>query len=221
LSLIDEAVRPDRGSGRTGPTLTEITHALGIQGWMEPPELAFLQAIAYSLPEGARMVEVGSWRGRSTVAIGRVLAGNPGARLYAVDTFEGDPAVLKGHEVHGVEAELRANTLRFSDLLEVIVADSVAGAGLFDDSSLDCVFIDADHRYRNVLADIRAWTPKLKPEGLLCGHDFGQVGVTLAVCQCFGRNVPHWQTIWFTREPIRNRMRFALEAALRNFAGRL
>jgi len=52
--------------------------------------------------------------------------------------------------------------------------DSVQAAACFDDASLDFVFIDAEHSYESVAADISAWWPKLKPGGFLLGHDYGQ-----------------------------------------------
>ena len=36
----------------------------------------------------------------------------------------------------------------------------------------DRVFIDADHSKRGCEADIRAWAPKVKPSGWVCGHDW-------------------------------------------------
>lgn len=41
----------------------------------------------------------------------------------------------------------------------------------FTDKSFDLVYIDADHSYQNVSNDITAWLPKVKPNGVLCGHD--------------------------------------------------
>ena len=38
--------------------------------------------------------------------------------------------------------------------------------------SLDLVFVDAAHDYANVKADVLAYWPKLKPEGVISGHDF-------------------------------------------------
>jgi hypothetical protein len=43
------------------------------------------------------------------------------------------------------------------------------------------VFIDANHNYEYVKKDIAKYTPKLKPAGLLTGHDIDYPGVNKAV----------------------------------------
>lgn len=53
---------------------------------------------------------------------------------------------------------------------------SVAAAGYVADESLDCVFIDALHHYEPMLTDLAAWLPKIKPDGLLAGHDWWDDG---------------------------------------------
>jgi hypothetical protein len=50
--------------------------------------------------------------------------------------------------------------------------DSVKAAQCLPDNSLDFVFIDADHSYEGCSADIAAWAPKVKPGGLVGGHDY-------------------------------------------------
>lgn len=42
----------------------------------------------------------------------------------------------------------------------------------FEDGSLDAIYIDACHSFDCVQKDIKMWRPKLKPGGLLSGHDF-------------------------------------------------
>jgi predicted O-methyltransferase YrrM len=69
------------------------------------------------------------------------------------------------------------------------------------DNSLDFVFIDADHRYEAVKADICAWTPKLKPGGLLSGHDIHYSSVHRAV----EKLIPSFEEvgfdhIWFAKK---------------------
>lgn len=57
---------------------------------------------------------------------------------------------------------------------------STSAAVYVDDGSLDFVFIDGDHSYEGVAADIGAWVGKLKPRGLLSGHDYGRPGLACA-----------------------------------------
>jgi hypothetical protein len=54
----------------------------------------------------------------------------------------------------------------------LIQEESLEAARQIADHSLDFAFIDADHSYAAVAADIAAWQPKLKPGGWLCGHDY-------------------------------------------------
>ena len=49
---------------------------------------------------------------------------------------------------------------------------SVDAAKTLRDGVLDWVYIDANHAYTHVLNDLRAWIPKVKPGGLVAGHDY-------------------------------------------------
>ena len=68
---------------------------------------------------------------------------------------------------------------------------------------LDFVFIDADHRYEAVLADIAAWRPHVRPGGWLMGHDYNREahpGVVQAVDECFaGRIETDKNRVWAVR----------------------
>jgi hypothetical protein len=65
---------------------------------------------------------------------------------------------------------------------------SEEAVGAFPNDSLDFVYIDANHEFNAVLQDIRGWFPKVRPGGVLAGHDFldgdlpeGSFGVKSAV----------------------------------------
>jgi predicted O-methyltransferase YrrM len=57
----------------------------------------------------------------------------------------------------------------------------VIAAKDFADESLDCIFIDGDHRYEEVMKDLEAWFPKLKKGHLMIGDDYWMDQVAKAV----------------------------------------
>ena len=87
-----------------------------------------------------------------------------GRCLHLVDSWEGE------RQEHYLAALERLRP--FGGRWETHRLRSVPCATIFDDGSLDCVYIDADHSRESVAADLRAWWPKLKSGGLFCGHDY-------------------------------------------------
>jgi len=83
---------------------------------------------------------------------------------------------------------------RFGKRSEVWRTTSEEGATRIDDASLDFVYIDARHDEASVLADLALWYPKVRPAGIIAGHDYvdgqlpeGQFGVKTAVDTFFGQ----------------------------------
>ena len=72
--------------------------------------------------------------------------------------------------------------------LNIIRDLSVNASKRFNDNSLDFIFIDAAHDYKSVKADIDAWLPKIKPGGIIAGHDLHAEGVKQAVIESFNNN---------------------------------
>lgn len=65
---------------------------------------------------------------------------------------------------------------------------SVQAAQGFADNELEAVFIDGDHSYDGVRADIAAWAPKVRSGGIIAGHDYTLEhfeGVVRAVTEAF------------------------------------
>lgn len=164
-----------------------------IQGWMTDAELEWL---ADQATRHYRIVEVGSWKGRSTAA----LASNTRGVVFAIDTWKGS-AEHTADQV-GPEGWLLEQFARNMQGLPVlpIVGDSVAVATHFQKVGsryFDMVFIDAAHDAASVRADIVAWAPLLQEGGLLCGHDFGTwQGLEDVVLETVG-DVFVMDSIWF------------------------
>jgi hypothetical protein len=52
---------------------------------------------------------------------------------------------------------------------------SVEASQEFEDSSIDFVFIDGNHSEPYVSQDITAWAPKVRPGGIVSGHDYARI----------------------------------------------
>jgi len=70
-----------------------------------------------------------------------------------------------------IRAKALHSTKKFADRRRVIEMDSVAAADHVADDEFDFVFIDADHSYEGCSRDLKAWIPKVRTGGLVCGHD--------------------------------------------------
>jgi len=163
-----------------------------IDGWSSDI-LPFYEAIATELPDGSRIAEVGVYLGRSLLYLAEALArrGKTDSILFAVDRFEGADWCPNMYEKF--VSHLQATDPEAAKLVIVQRGDARFWAGVHADGMLDMVFIDADHNYESVRSDIAAWRPKVKPGGIIAGHDYsGDMygsfpGVDQAVHEAFGK----------------------------------
>lgn len=101
---------------------------------------------------GLRVVEVGTRTGRTSRHLARYCPQID--ELFAVDLAPAPRAFDGLERVHFLQGR----------------SDAIAER--FDDASLDLVFIDADHAEEAVLVDLAAWVPKVRPGGIVAGHDY-------------------------------------------------
>lgn len=114
-------------------------------------------------------VEVGTLRGKTASIL---LLRRPGLFLSMVDPFWTDGIVKDSREAVREAAYYNTRFARHRRMIiEKSSLEAVAG---FEDDSVDFAYLDGDHRYDGVLADCRAWWQKVRPGGILCGHDYGR-----------------------------------------------
>jgi hypothetical protein len=152
----------------------------------------------------ARGAEIGVADGRFAKGL---LSAIPDLTLLGVDywpagyeTWDGRPL---GRER---QAENRSAFFRvieeFVPRLTLIEMPSLEAADLMPDRCFDFVFIDADHAYEAVLADICAWRPKVRPGGFMAGHDFDSLkfpGVVRAVAEMFPTFKTQEDYVWMAQ----------------------
>lgn len=184
-------------------TSIHILAADRIPGMMHVTQLLWLAGQA---AQRSRILEVGSWRGRST----RALCDNTSGIVTAVDTWLGAPGLedelttlcaVSGdpdwlfHEFQRNLADAR--NLRVIRKPSLTTAADLARSG----ESFDMIFLDGLHDHASVVADIRAWWPLVSAPGLLCGHDLEFPDVASAVRECFpGFPADESGTIWAVKK---------------------
>ena len=158
----------------------------GIEGWFSPEQVVRLSERAAAVPVGGRIVEIGSFRGRSTVALAR--AAPEGAEIVAIDPHAGNDRGPQ--EIEGFETEAAIDSKVFLTNLERAgVRDRVTYVRKFSHDAvdevpapIDLLHIDGAHRYGPASDDIASWGARVVDGGVLLVHDsFSSVGVTLAL----------------------------------------
>lgn len=71
-----------------------------------------------------------------------------------------------------IMSEALANVAPWSDKVAVCRNFTISCALSFKDGEFDFVYVDARHDRWGVTQDLTAWWPKVRPGGLVCGHDF-------------------------------------------------
>jgi cephalosporin hydroxylase len=169
-----------------------------IPGWFDFGIL-YSQAVNH-LPTPGVLVECGCHLGRSLCYLAhRVKESKRDFQVYGVELTVTDELVDNLFDCG------------FNDLVTLVPADSVKASSLFADNSVSMVFLDTDHSYEHLRAEIVAWLPKVKIGGIIAGDDIGLPheldpiwpGVRRAVTELFGtdwQHSPHDSWVHFKRK---------------------
>ena len=165
-----------------------IKGAESIEGWLTSFEGELLYDLARKDAAEGVILEIGSWKGKSTVLLAAGSKAGKGGSVYAVDHHKGSAEHLKSlGDVH-TETEFRRNLERagISKVVVPLVMSSRDAALAWNRRPLPIrlLWIDGAHDYHSVLNDIDLWSRFLIAQGIIAFHDFTHSqGVRRAVRQ--------------------------------------
>jgi predicted O-methyltransferase YrrM len=177
---------PDTAANRSARSEEEVLESIaGVEGWLSDDQARRLWRAANLVRAPGRIVEIGSFRGRSTIVLAS--AARDGVEVVAVDPHGGgdrgpqeytpDPArgqedfeAFKSNLVRaGVRPRVRHVRAASQDALGVLSGE------------LDLLYVDGAHRYRPASADISRWGDRVGTGGSMLVHDsYNAIGVMLA-----------------------------------------
>ncbi|HVM09512.1 MAG TPA: class I SAM-dependent methyltransferase [Acidimicrobiales bacterium] len=157
----------------------------GVEGWLTEAQARRLHDAARRLSAGQKIVEIGSYRGRSAIVL--ALSAPEGVEVVAIDPHAGNDRGPR--EIHGTADEGQGdNDVFWANLRAAGVADRVRHVRKMStdahgdvDGEIELLYIDGAHRYAPALDDILTWGARVPPGGTMLIHDsFNSVGVTAA-----------------------------------------
>jgi predicted O-methyltransferase YrrM len=187
--------RSSPGSDPFSPVPIEIIAYDNIEGFLSPREASALFHFASRVKDDGVIVEVGSWKGKSTYCLARGL--NSG-RIFAIDPFDasGEIGSAEIYEKERGENELLAQfTKKMTDLqvldkIEILHGYSIDFKDRFKE--IDLLFIDGDHSIPGCKADFDYFASAITPGGYLLFHDYypdrKELGPTWVIENLINRN---------------------------------
>lgn len=170
-------------AARGRPEEAALQLARSVPGWFREAEVRLLYRTVQDLGIPGDIAEIGSWKGRTTVVMGRALrdAGRGDRLIHAIDPHTGsaehrDAIAREGSTLAAFRHNLRK--ARIARLVEEHVTTSQAAAQTLAarGTSLALAFIDGAHDEDAVRADIRAFLPLVAAGGLVALHDCQEDG---------------------------------------------
>jgi len=140
----------------------QIRHIFSeIDGWLTPREGMFLYNSAMKIPRDGLIVEIGSWKGRSTICLAKGSKAGNRANVFAVDSHNG-----------GTYKEFLGN-IQDLDVADIVIPIRRSSEDASKDWTMpiDFIFIDGCHEYECVKRDFESWYPNIKRKCIMAFHD--------------------------------------------------
>jgi len=157
----------------------ELDFLMSIDGQISCPEAKKLMELAKSTPPETVIVEIGSYRGRSTIALAFGSREGNGNRVYAIDPHSKFLGILGGTFGPSDQANFYDNIVsaKVGEIVCSVSLPSLAAARSWSDRNVSLLWVDGDHSYKAVREDFEAWKSFVIRGGIVAFHDNSVPGV--------------------------------------------
>lgn len=175
-----------------------------VAGLINNEDGRFLQDYAAGVPDGMCIVEIGPFTGKSTVFLAQGATGS--VVVYTYDLWQDNHRPISGSGAQIAHDRLDSQKLFYSNIKKCGVAGKIFAAKLDsikagdewpeDSRPIGLMYIDGDHRYPGVKADLDAWIGKLSPGAPVILDDyFSNRGVKRAVDELVNDDTNYWSIV--------------------------
>lgn len=139
-----------------------------VEGWITEKEGELLYRLAQQCSGKGVIVEIGSWKGRSTLCLAKGSRKGNNVSVYAVDTHTEN--IIGGSVITFDDFQHNIQRSGMDNIVVPIIKTSTDAAREFQ-QPVELLFIDGAHEYEAVKADVEWWGAKLVDGGILAIHD--------------------------------------------------
>ena len=153
----------------------ESTKAItdSIEGWLQSAEGAFLYKAAKNCEGKGVIVEIGSWKGKSTIWLAKGSKAGSNIKVYAIDPHTGSSENIEKLGEIWTYQEFKGNIEKaeVEDIVISILKTSGDAAREWNGKPIELLWIDGAHEYEMVKLDFDLWSPYLIEGGIVAFHD--------------------------------------------------
>lgn len=147
-----------------------------LTGLITPALGETLAALAARIPAEQAIVELGSYKGKSTCYLAAGASLGHGAHVYAFDAWDlpGNESGRFGFAEKSTKRAFREQvaSMGFKEAITPTCQFGAVAAAQWEGPPVGLLYIDADHRAKSVRADFNAWLPRLAPDAFVAFDDY-------------------------------------------------
>lgn len=139
-----------------------------VEGWLFDHEARLLYNLARDRSIKGEVVEIGSWKGKSTVVLALALQETGGGKVHAIDPHTGNPEHGKVQTFEEFKENVRKAGVE-ANVAPIVKPSKEAAVGWT--APVRLLWIDGNHSYDFVKTDFEVWDPHLVNGGVVAFHD--------------------------------------------------